>query len=101
VVHCESLLYLVFEYLDLDMKKHFDNNPGLSQNRTVVKVRARAARARTPGGAGTAGRRATAPPDRAVAACPAFQELQTGHVWEAALAARNASPSRSNSCARY
>jgi serine/threonine protein kinase len=55
VVHCESLLYLVFEYLDLDMKKHFDANPGLSQNRTVIKARSRGALAGMPGSAGDAG----------------------------------------------
>jgi hypothetical protein len=38
VVHCERELYLVFEYLDLDMKKHFDANPGLAKQLGVIKA---------------------------------------------------------------
>jgi len=37
VVHSENRLYLVFEYLDLDMKKHFDANPGLAHDRRIIK----------------------------------------------------------------
>lgn len=40
VVHCDNRLYLVFEYLDLDMKKHFDSNPQLANDRRVIKARA-------------------------------------------------------------
>lgn len=39
VVHCERRLYLVFEYLDLDMKKHFDSNPEIAKDRQVIKAR--------------------------------------------------------------
>ena len=38
VVHNENRLYLVFEYLDVDMKKHFDTHPALAQDRRVIKV---------------------------------------------------------------
>jgi cyclin-dependent kinase 2 len=46
VVHNENRLYLVFEYLDLDMKKHFDSNPQLAQDRRVIKARVRDTTAR-------------------------------------------------------
>eukprot|EP00270_Netrium_digitus_P013154 TRINITY_DN4347_c0_g1_i2.p1 TRINITY_DN4347_c0_g1~~TRINITY_DN4347_c0_g1_i2.p1 ORF type:complete len:302 (-),score=86.72 TRINITY_DN4347_c0_g1_i2:201-1106(-) len=37
VVHCDKRLYLVFEYLDLDLKKHLDNCPQIAQDRRLVK----------------------------------------------------------------
>ncbi|XP_073307030.1 cell division control protein 2 homolog A-like [Primulina huaijiensis] len=37
VVHSEKRLYLVFEYLDLDLKKHMDSCPDFSQNPHLVK----------------------------------------------------------------
>ena len=40
VVHSEKRLYLVFEYLDLDLKKHMDCNPNFGRNHTLLKVRA-------------------------------------------------------------
>lgn len=38
VVHSERRLYLVFEYLDLDLKKHMDSCPEFSKDTGVVKV---------------------------------------------------------------
>jgi cyclin-dependent kinase 2 len=37
VVHEDRKLYLVFEFLDVDLKKHMDSNPQLYQDETVVK----------------------------------------------------------------
>ncbi|KZV42016.1 cell division control 2 isoform 1 [Dorcoceras hygrometricum] len=37
VVHSEKRLYLVFEYLDLDLKKHMDSCPEFFQNPHLVK----------------------------------------------------------------
>ncbi|KAK1321970.1 hypothetical protein QJS10_CPA03g02072 [Acorus calamus] len=37
VVHSEKRLYLVFEYLDLDLKKHMDSCPELSKDPRLVK----------------------------------------------------------------
>lgn len=38
VVHSEKRLYLVFEYLDLDLKKHMDASPELSKDTRLIKV---------------------------------------------------------------
>jgi hypothetical protein len=38
VVHCEKRLYLVFEYLDLDLKKHMDTCPDLAKDPRLIKV---------------------------------------------------------------
>lgn len=38
VVHKEKCIYLVFEYLDLDLKKHMDSSPDFKNHR-IVKVR--------------------------------------------------------------
>ena len=38
VVHSEKRLYLVFEYLDLDLKKHMDSNPHFGRNHQLLKV---------------------------------------------------------------
>ncbi|KAK6776666.1 hypothetical protein RDI58_027667 [Solanum bulbocastanum] len=38
VVHSEKRLYLVFEYLDLDLKKHMDSCPEFSKDTGVVKT---------------------------------------------------------------
>ncbi|KVH91368.1 Protein kinase, catalytic domain-containing protein, partial [Cynara cardunculus var. scolymus] len=38
VVHNDKRLYLVFEYLDLDLKKHMDSCPELSKDPRLVKV---------------------------------------------------------------
>lgn len=38
VVHDDKKLYLVFEYLDLDLKKHMDTSPHISQDRMLIKV---------------------------------------------------------------
>lgn len=38
VVHSEKRLYLVFEYLDLDLKKHMDSSPEFSKDQRQVKV---------------------------------------------------------------
>lgn len=38
VVHSEKRLYLVFEYLDLDLKKHMDSCPEFSKDPRLVKV---------------------------------------------------------------
>ncbi|CAA2959096.1 cell division control 2 homolog A-like [Olea europaea subsp. europaea] len=37
VVHSEKRLYLVFEYLDLDLKKHMDSCPEFSKDPCLVK----------------------------------------------------------------
>ncbi|KAF5207820.1 Cyclin-dependent kinase [Thalictrum thalictroides] len=37
VVHSEKRLYLVFEYLDLDLKKHMDSSPDFNKDHRVVK----------------------------------------------------------------
>ncbi|PKA52772.1 Cell division control protein 2 like A [Apostasia shenzhenica] len=38
VVHSEKRIYLVFEYLDLDLKKHMDTCPELGKNPRLVKM---------------------------------------------------------------
>eukprot|EP01018_Ginkgo_biloba_P020449 Gb_39784 [translate_table: standard] len=38
VVHSEKRLYLVFEYLDLDLKKHMDSCPDLARDPRLIKV---------------------------------------------------------------
>lgn len=38
VVHSERRLYLVFEYLDLDLKKHMDSCPEFSKDTRTIKV---------------------------------------------------------------
>ncbi|CAN6903674.1 unnamed protein product [Brassica oleracea] len=37
VVHSEKRLYLVFEYLDLDLKKHMDSSPDFSKDLHMIK----------------------------------------------------------------
>lgn len=39
VVHSDKKLYLVFEYLDLDLKKHMDSHPNFGTDHRLVKVR--------------------------------------------------------------
>lgn len=39
VVHSDKKLYLVFEYLDLDLKKHMDSHPNFGANHQLVKVK--------------------------------------------------------------
>lgn len=38
VVHSEKRLYLVFEYLDLDLKKHMDSTPDFSKDLHMIKT---------------------------------------------------------------
>ena len=38
VVHSNNKLYLVFEYLDLDLKKHMDSHPAFGSDHMLVKV---------------------------------------------------------------
>lgn len=38
VIHCEKRLFLVFEFLDLDLKKLMDANPGFSKDQRIIKV---------------------------------------------------------------
>ncbi|KAG5540550.1 hypothetical protein RHGRI_020683 [Rhododendron griersonianum] len=38
VVHSEKRLYLVFEYLDLDLKKHMDSCPEFSKDPRLIKM---------------------------------------------------------------
>lgn len=38
MVHSEKRLYLVFEYLDLDLKKHMDSCPEFSKDPRLIKV---------------------------------------------------------------
>jgi hypothetical protein len=35
VVHSDKCIYLVFEYLDLDLKKHMDSSQDFNNHRTV------------------------------------------------------------------
>ncbi|KMS94823.1 hypothetical protein BVRB_014990 [Beta vulgaris subsp. vulgaris] len=37
VVHSEKRLYLVFEYLDLDLKKHMDSSPDFAKDPHMIK----------------------------------------------------------------
>lgn len=37
-MHSEKRLYLVFEYLDLDLKKHMDSSPDFSKDLHMIKV---------------------------------------------------------------
>ena len=39
-MHEDRKLYLVFEFLDVDLKKHMDSNPQLYQDQSMVKVTA-------------------------------------------------------------
>lgn len=39
MIHAERRLYLVFEYLDLDLKKLMDGMPGFSNDSRLIKVR--------------------------------------------------------------
>lgn len=41
VVHSEKRLYLVFEYLDLDLKKHMDSTSDFSKDLHMIKVSAK------------------------------------------------------------
>mmetsp|Transcript_35968 Transcript_35968/g.80065 ORF Transcript_35968/g.80065 Transcript_35968/m.80065 type:complete len:302 (-) Transcript_35968:441-1346(-) len=38
VIHSEKRLYLVFEFLDLDLKKLMDANPGFSKDHRIIKL---------------------------------------------------------------
>ena len=38
VVHSDKKLWLVFEYVDLDLKKHMDTNPGFGSDHSIIKV---------------------------------------------------------------
>ncbi len=42
VIHSEKRLYLVFEYLELDLKKLMDASPGFSRDSRLIKVRCKA-----------------------------------------------------------
>jgi cyclin-dependent kinase 2 len=37
VIHQDKKLYLVFEFLDVDLKKHLDTHPHISNDRRVIK----------------------------------------------------------------
>lgn len=39
VVHTEKCVYLVFEYLDFDLKKHMDTCPSFSSNPRIIQVK--------------------------------------------------------------
>ncbi|RWW27513.1 hypothetical protein BHE74_00019955, partial [Ensete ventricosum] len=39
VVHSEKSIYLVFEYMDMDLKKHMDSHPEFFKDRRLIKVR--------------------------------------------------------------
>ena len=43
-MHSDKKLYLVFEYLDLDLKKHMDSHPNFGTDHSLVKVSACARR---------------------------------------------------------
>lgn len=38
MIHADKRLYLVFEYLDLDLKKLMDALPGFSSDHRLIKV---------------------------------------------------------------
>lgn len=38
VLYSDRRLYLVFEFLDLDLKKQMDQTPNFSRNQRVIKV---------------------------------------------------------------
>ena len=38
VIHADRRLYLVFEYLDLDLKKHMDSNPLVCGDKSLIKA---------------------------------------------------------------
>ena len=38
MIHSEKRLYLVFEYLDLDLKKYMDSNPRFNRDHRIIKV---------------------------------------------------------------
>lgn len=42
MIHADRRLYLVFEYLDLDLKKLMDALPGFSSDHRLIKVDAAA-----------------------------------------------------------
>lgn len=39
VVHAEKRLYLVFDFVDLDLKRHFDSCPAAAKDKQVIKAR--------------------------------------------------------------
>ena len=38
VMYDNTRLFLVFEYLELDLKRYMDTNPALTHNRNLIKV---------------------------------------------------------------
>jgi len=49
VVHLDRRLYLVFEFVEMDLKKFLDSSPLVAQDRRVIKARsARASRSPAP-----------------------------------------------------
>ena len=38
VIHADRRLFLVFEFLDLDLKKHLDTNPLICGDKKLIKV---------------------------------------------------------------
>ncbi|KAM0945426.1 putative protein-serine/threonine kinase [Dioscorea sansibarensis] len=38
VVHCEKHIYLVFEYMDLDLKKYINSCPDYVKDSRIIKV---------------------------------------------------------------
>ena len=40
VIHADRRLFLVFEFLDLDLKKHLDTNPLICGDKKLIKVTA-------------------------------------------------------------
>ena len=39
VMYDNKRLFLVFEYLELDLKKYMDTTPALAQNKHLIKVK--------------------------------------------------------------
>lgn len=37
-MHTEDRIFLVFEFLDMDLKKHMELQPDLHKNQTIIKV---------------------------------------------------------------
>lgn len=40
MVHAEKRLYLVFDFVDLDLKRHFDSCPAAAKDKQVIKASA-------------------------------------------------------------
>jgi hypothetical protein len=69
VIHLERRLYLVFEFVEMDLKKHLDSSPQVAGDRRVIKVRPHALRARPAAQTCVSGRSGGDPARQATVAC--------------------------------